>query len=148
MERINGHLFVHGGVHPDLAQSELSIEAINTIIRSGYRRAYFPKAEADKHNLLHSSRTGPCWYPGYFKEDLKQEDVTASLDKFGAKDVVVGHTLQHRVKTHFDGKVIAIDVKHPSDHEMNWPHGSSEGLLIEGNNYYRLKEDGRKKALK
>jgi len=85
MERINGHLFVHGGIHPDLPRSELSIEAINTIIRAGYRRAYFPRVEADEHELLHSSRTGPCWYRGYFKEDLEQEEVMVSLDKFGAK---------------------------------------------------------------
>jgi hypothetical protein len=148
MERINGHLFVHGGIHPDFAQSERSIEEINTIIRTGYRRAYFPKAEGDEHRLLHSSRTGPCWYRGYFKEDLTPEEVTASLEKFGAKDVVVGHTLQYRVKTHFGGRVIAIDVKHPSDHEMNWPHGSSEGLLIEQGNYYRLREDGSRTKLK
>ncbi|TXF88297.1 hypothetical protein FUA23_15060 [Neolewinella aurantiaca] len=148
LERINGHLFVHGGIHPDFAESELSIGEVNTIIRSGYRRAYFPRAEGDEHELLHSGRTGPCWYRGYFKENLEQEQVTAALDKFGAKDVIVGHTLQHRVKTHFEGKVIAIDVKHPSDHEMNWPHGASEGLLIEGADYYRLREDGSRKALK
>jgi hypothetical protein len=148
MELVNGHLFVHGGLHPDLAQSKLSIEVINTVIRSNYRKSYFPKAEDNEHKLLLSERTGPCWYRGYFKEDPSMEEVTASLNKFGAKDVIVGHTLQYQVKTHFDGKVIAIDVKHPSDHEMNWPHGSSEGLLIEADNYYRLKEGGRRTVLK
>jgi len=51
------------------------------------------------------------------------------------------------VKTHFSGKVIAIDVKHPSDHEMDWPKGKSEGLLIAGPDYYRLLQNGKKKEL-
>ncbi len=148
MERINGHLFVHGGLHPDLAQSELGIQEINTIIRNNYRRAYFPRTDGNDHQLLLSGRTGPCWYRGYFKEDLQEEEVIASLTKFGAKDVVVGHTLQYRVKQHFSGAVIAIDVKHPSDHEMDWPRGKSEGLLIEKGNFYRLRKDGSKKQLK
>lgn len=148
MERINGHLFVHGGLHPDLAQSELTIQEINTIIRSSYRQAYFPRSDGDGDRLLLSGRTGICWYRGYFKEDLDEEDVMASLAKFGATDVIVGHTLQYRVKQYFSGKVIAIDVKHPSDHEMKWPHGKSEGLLIEKGHFYRLKKNGRRKQLK
>jgi len=84
MERINGHLFVHGGLHPDLAQSELGIQEINTIIRNNYRRAYFPRTDGNDHQLLLSGRTGPCWYRGYFKEDLQEEEVIASLTKFGA----------------------------------------------------------------
>ena len=69
------------------------------------------------------------------------------LDKFGAKAVVVGHTLQWSVKKLYQGKVFAIDVKHPKDYRSSFPPVSSEGLLIEAENYYRLLDDGTKELL-
>jgi len=62
MELINGFLFVHGGIHPDLANIDLSIDEINTIIRKNYRKGYFPKREKTNEQLLISTHTGPAWY--------------------------------------------------------------------------------------
>ena len=42
------------------------------------------------------------------------------------------------------GKIIGIDVKHPKDYHRNWPSLSSEGLLIEGDTYYRVLDDGER----
>jgi hypothetical protein len=61
--------------------------------------------------------------------------------------VVVGHTLQWSVKKLYQGKVFAIDVKHPNDYESHFPPRSSEGLLIEADNFYRLLSDGTKLLL-
>ena len=47
----------------------------------------------------------------------------------------------------YNGKVIGIDVKHPKDYHKNWPKGESEGLLIEGNKYYRVFTNGDKKEI-
>lgn len=148
IEVINGHLFVHGGISPDLTDTDLDLETMNTVLRDNYRRAYFPKADEEDYRALLSGRWGPCWYRGYFKENLSDEEVARGLAKFGARDVVVGHTLQSKVRTYFNGQVIAIDVKHPSDHEKRWPKGSSEALLIDGEDYFRLLEDGDRKLLK
>lgn len=148
IEVINGHLFVHGGISPDLTDTNLDLETMNAVLRDNYRRAYFPKAGEEDHRALLSGRWGPCWYRGYFKEDLSDEEVARGLSKFGANDVIVGHTLQSKVRTYFNDKVIAIDVKHPSDHEKKWPMGRSEGLLVEGNQFYRIFDDGRRKLLK
>ena len=70
------------------------------------------------------------------------------LEHFSAKDVIVGHTIQSKVNTSFNGRVIGIDVLHSKDYHKNWPNKESEGLLIEGNNYYRVFSDGKKKVLK
>jgi len=43
--------------------------------------------------------------------------------------------------------VIGIDVKHPKDYHKNWPSKDSEGLLIEGNQYYRVFDNGEKEGL-
>jgi hypothetical protein len=139
IEMINGNLFTHGGLHPDLGEAEvdISLEEINQICRSNYYKIYFPGPEKNVEQLLLSTKTGISWYRGYFKEDLTQEQVNKGLDKFNAKSVIVGHTIQSKVNSQYEGRVIGIDVKHPNDYHKNWPHKDSEGLLIKGNTYYR-----------
>jgi hypothetical protein len=147
IESINGRLFVHGGIHPKISEFDYTLEEINQIVRKNYRKPYYTKRDNNNEDFLVSSKTGPSWYRGYFKDDLSQEDIEKGLDKFGAQAVVVGHTLQWSVKKLYQGKVFAIDVKHPKDYRSGFPPKSSEGLLIESENYYRLLSDGTRDQL-
>lgn len=152
IELINNHLFVHGGLHPDLPDSKLSIEEINQIIRRNY---YYNPYDANQNKtdktqeeeLLLSPKLGPCWYRGYFKDHLTQEQIDRQLDYFNARSVVVGHTIQTQVNRIYNGKVIAIDVQHPNDDHKQWPEGESEALLIEGDKYYRVFANGEKEEI-
>ena len=63
------------------------------------------------------------------------------------KAIVVGHTLQWNVTKLYNGKVFAIDVKHPKDYSKHWPFKKSEGLLITDGNYYQLFANGDKKQI-
>ena len=138
IELINGHLFTHGGLHPDLANYDITIEDLNQINRDSYRKPYFPKPEKALDQLVRSKRDGICWYRGYFEEDLTQEEVEKGIEKFNAKAIIVGHTPQWTVASLYDRKVFAIDVKHPKDYIGQWPNKKSEGLLIEEGKYIRL----------
>lgn len=142
IELINGHLFAHGGIHPEIAQYDVSLEEVNRINRENYYHSYYPKPKETVEQLILSNKKGICWYRGYFNDDLSQEDVEKGIKKFNAKDIIVGHTLQWSVKKLYDGKVFAIDVKHPKDYNKNWPRKSSEGLLITNEKYFRLKSNG------
>ncbi|WP_420602114.1 metallophosphoesterase [Flagellimonas sp.] len=147
IELINGNLFAHGGIHPEVANSNLSLEEVNQIIRRNYYRPYYPKTEESVDNLLISTAKGICWYRGYFKDDLTQQQVESGINTFNAKTIVVGHTLQSKVNRQYKGKVIGIDVKHPKDYHKNWPNAKSEGLLIQGNKYYRVFHNGEKEEI-
>lgn len=147
LEMINGNLFAHGGIHPDIADIELSLDEINQVIQSNYYKPYYPKKEKTPEQLLTSNKTGICWYRGYFRDKITQEQVDAGLNKFNAKSIIVGHTLQSKVKRHYNGKVIGIDVKHPKDYQKNWPFEESEGLLIVGSKYYRVFANGETKEI-
>lgn len=147
IESINGNLFAHGGLHPDVANMDMSLEEINDFLRMNYYKAPYPKPDKSETELLLSSKTGICWYRGYFKEDLTQEDVNRPLQKFNAKAIIVGHTLQSKVKSYFNGKIIGIDVQHSNDYHKNWPNKNSEGLLIQGDNYFRVFDDGEKQKI-
>ena len=147
IESINGTLFAHGGLHPDVSNIDMSLEEINGLIRSNYYTAPYPKPNESDSDLLLSSKTGICWYRGYFKDDLTQEEIDKPLLKFKAKAIVVGHTVQSKIKSFYNGKVIGIDVRHPKDYHKNWPNKKSEGLLIQGGYYFRVFNDGSQEAL-
>jgi len=147
LELINGNLFAHGGIHPDVAASKVSLDEINAIIRANYYIPYYPKKKKTIKQLLTSTKTGICWYRGYFKDDLTQEQINLGLNKFKAKSIIVGHTLQSKINKVYNGKVIGIDVHHPKDYHKNWPSGKSEGLLIENNKYYRMFANGKKEEI-
>ncbi len=147
IERINGHLFTHGGVHPKVADLKMSLEEINTAIRAHYRRPYFTRKDPQTTDLLISTRTGPAWYRGYFKDNLSVQDVAQGLEPFHARAVVVGHTLQSKVKKLHNGRVYAIDVKHPKDYVSSFPPRRSEGLLIDNGEYLRLLDNGERVPL-
>lgn len=142
IERINGYLFTHGGLHPDLTGLDYSLDDINTIVRANYRKAWFPGLANKNEDLLLSTTKGPSWYRGYFKEDLTLEQVEEGLQQYAAKAIVVGHTLQWSVNSSFEGRVIGIDVKHPSDYRRSFPPRDSEGLLIKDGILYRALHDG------
>ena len=143
VELINGHLFVHGGLHPKLATLDLDLTQINQKIRAQYRQGYYPQPNESAQRMLVSTRHGPAWYRGYFDGKLTQAEVEAPLQKFAARAVVVGHTPQWRVKTLYQQKVLAIGVRHPRDYRGSIPPRSSEGLLIKQGQYFRLTEDGQ-----
>ncbi|WP_400080824.1 metallophosphoesterase [Winogradskyella sp. R77965] len=148
IESINGNLFAHGGLHPDIANISISLEDINKLLRVNYYLAPYPKADKSETDLLLSSKTGISWYRGYFKDDdLTQEQIDLSLNIFDAKTIIVGHTIQEKVKRYFNGKVIGIDVQHPKDYHKNWPNKKSEGLLIVSNKYYRVLTNGEKEEI-
>jgi hypothetical protein len=147
IEKINGHIFVHGGIHPEVAKLGLTLQEMNTISRAHYYKAYFPKPEKTNAQLLTSTRKGISWYRGYFRENLSQAQIDSQLETFKGKSVVVGHTLQSKVKSFFNGKIIGIDVHHPKDYSKSWPNGQSEGLLIDNDVMFRLLDDGTKEVL-
>jgi len=149
IELINGNLFVHGGISPVLEKIDLKIDELNHLIRDNYYIPYFPKKNGNKsQELLTSSKTSPFWYRGYFKDNLEQEEIEKGLDKFNAKAVVVGHTVQSKVNRTYNGKVIGIDVKHPQDYYEYFPKREAEGLMIENGKYFRIFANGEVKELK
>lgn len=147
IEMINGVLFTHGGLHPQLAEIDVDINQINTVTKQYYRQMYYPGVADDNTELLISTKTGLSWYRGYFEDDLNQQEIEQTLAAFIAEKVVVGHTLQRKVNTLYEGKVIAIDVKHPSYYRGSFPSKSSEGLLIENGSFYRLLDNGQREEL-
>lgn len=147
MIRLNGVLFVHGGISPELCARGLPLDSVNQRVRDylalGAMRAKFGD---DPAFLLGS--LGPLWYRGFFEDHaqgryarLTQDQVADVLACFQAEAVVVGHTEQPQVAAYYDGLVYSLDV--PID-EL----GGTEGLLWEDGAFFRITVDGERVRLR
>ncbi|QOY95164.1 metallophosphoesterase [Massilia sp. UMI-21] len=105
-------LITHGGVHPLVADAGFTLSHLNSAMRRYWSGDRPGKAELDAV----IGPAGLTQYRGYLEDgDDRYARATAAqvgdvLSHFGAKSIVVGHTLVERVSALHDGRVWAIDV--------------------------------------
>jgi hypothetical protein len=108
--RINGIVFLHGGIGPRVAG--MSCEAINAGVRRELTEELDLTREAPLEGLS-GTEDGPLWYRGLAREP--DDTFAATLDEILAKQnaraIVTGHTLapDGRIHVRFGGKVVQID---------------------------------------
>jgi len=142
--KINGIVFVHGGVSIDLIDRYENIGEINDAVRNNIGILPYNKVLGGDEMFIYRGM-GPVWYRGLLVEH-KYPMVTSDrldnlLDFFRASAFVVGHTLMDRVDSYFDGKVFSVGV---SPDELF----SLEALLWENGIFYRVRGNGEKEVLK
>jgi hypothetical protein len=105
MARVNGILFVHGGISSSVAP--MGCEGINAAVRKDLAAAPVPLEQVPM--LFSSSETGPLWYRGLASES--EATVDSILMQMRARAMVVGHTtvLPGRILPRLGGRVIQID---------------------------------------
>ena len=107
--KINGIVFVHGGISPAVAP--LGCSAINDQVRRELT-SDLDKTRTAPLASLAARVDGPLWYRGLTQEpDAFAPQVTDILSKLGARVIVIGHTVSPtgRIGTRFDGRVVQID---------------------------------------
>ena len=108
MVKINGVVFVHGGVSPEAASR--GCEGINAAVATNLELEY--PTPTDVAAMLLTQESGPLWYRGLSLEPEHEfapalEEILRALE---ARAIVVGHTVvAKRITTRFDGRVIQID---------------------------------------
>ncbi len=143
--RLNGILFVHGGIGPHMVEAGLGLQDINVQARQ-YLDLRSYQIVFDETPIFWYSSGGPFWYRGYHEPregwytHATAEEVEAILAYYGAHTAVVGHTEGEQVKSLFGGRVFAIDVPLVD-------LGSFQGLLWEGGVFYRVTGSGELEEL-
>lgn len=110
MIRINGIVFVHGGISPAVAT--LGCAKVNATVRSELNASgAFDPSQVD--TLLATSEEGPLWHRGLLlnNEASFAREVDVILSRLNARAIVTGHTVaaDGRVHSRFDGRVIQLD---------------------------------------
>jgi hypothetical protein len=140
MLKVNDFLCLHAGVSRALVDSRLTMADINATVRSVLRDEPGQGAIAE----LVMGSFGPLWYRGYFAGQANfptatAEDVDLALRAFGARRMLIGHTIVPTVTPLYDGRVIAVQV-YPRRDE----HGRAnfESLLIRKGELRQARLDG------
>jgi hypothetical protein len=126
--KINGILFLHGGIGPNYAAS--NAREINKQAREAFRD--FNRL---KGGVLVDSE-GPLWYRGLAnnEEAAEMPHLEAVLSSFEAKRIVIGHTpTAGTVIPRFGGRVLLIDVGLAAAYGRRLAC-----LVVEGGEFYSL----------
>lgn len=130
--QVDDTVFVHGGIHPDIAA--MGLDAINERARAHY---FDPMEQTDVIN----DSNGPTWFRGYAQlpEDQACPLLEQALTSLGAKRMVVGHTAQRTGAplVRCEGKFTVIDIgisAHYGHHLGAWEalEGDARVLLPTG----------------
>ncbi|MBE0364771.1 hypothetical protein PULV_a2535 [Pseudoalteromonas ulvae UL12] len=107
--KLNQLVFLHGGIHQDFIDLNLSLEQANQHFRNSIGLTKKEMLNNPTHIALHAT-TGPIWYRGYFRDaQLQQTDIQSILKALDAQRIVVGHTSFEQLETRYNNKVLAID---------------------------------------
>jgi hypothetical protein len=142
--RLNGVLFVHGGIGPGVLERGLDLRTINTRAREGIDLRSYEFVFRDMPGFLFQSE-GPLWYRGYHRSNgypkATEEYVRSVLDRFQASAVVVGHTDIGEIQSLYGGLVFGIDVDVEELAEF-------QALLWEGGSFFKVLGDGSRSLLR
>ena len=106
--KINGILFVHGGISPAVAAQ--SCDAINAAVRRELT-SDLDKTRAAPLSSLTAREDGPFWYRGLAQPETPASQIDDVLAAQRARAIVVGHTVatDGRITSRFDGRIFQID---------------------------------------
>jgi predicted MPP superfamily phosphohydrolase len=143
MVKINGVVFLHGGISPAVAA--LGCAAVNAQVRAEMK---LPGPPPEPEKALTTGPDGPLWYRGLVDGNpaVGQPEVDAILKQLDARAIVVGHTAapDYKIRASFDGKVVQIDTGMLGG--KFFPGGAPSALEIAGGTFTAIYE-GRREVL-
>lgn len=145
---VGSDLFVHGGLSTKMVDRSYKIGEINEL---GWR---FVGLSTKVKNELHSRNErlfgsdGAIWYRGLVRDSdsspgISSEDLDKVLKYYKADRIIVGHSEVDEIDWRYDGRVIAVNVRH----YRNFGSNRSAALLIENGLYYSVNYTGDKTLL-
>ena len=138
--RINGIVFLHGGISP--AVSTMACSVINETVRRELGPELDKTREAPLTSLT-AREDGPLWYRGLAQEpDTFAPQVTEILAAQKARAMVIAHTVQPkgRIGSRFTNQVFMIDTGMQPAYV---PDGKASALEIRGQTFTAIYLDGK-----
>lgn len=141
--RINGIVFLHGGLSPEVAA--LGCAGIN---RQAREELIGPMPPKDQMKALTTSPEGPLWYRGLVEDGAApgpadDAKVDAAMKALDARAIVLGHTVSpnFRIRTGSKGRIVQIDTGMLGGDY--YPGGRPAALEITGDTWTAIYQDGR-----
>ena len=139
--KIGDKLFSHAGISPDVLALGLELQEINELVQD---RVLFQASQSNTgdYNTIFGS-TGIFWYRGWVDDPPSVDVLNEILGKYGARHVVIGHTIVPNIQASFDYKLIMADVMQPKDVNKS----PVRALSIEDGEFYEVNTLGQRKPI-
>jgi len=143
MVKINGIVFMHGGPSP--ATAAMGCDKVNSEVRHELQRV--TPVPPDLKSMLIWNPDGPLWYRGLVDGTAKDGEFESTLQKLGAKAVVVGHTPygSGAIKPRYDNRLFPIDTGMLGG--VFYENGVASALEIVGDTFTAIYE-GKREVLR
>jgi hypothetical protein len=138
--KINGVVFLHGGISPAVAA--LSCDTINATVQRELT-ADIDKTRAAPETSLATRDDGPFWYRGLAQEpDTFAPEIDQILTQQKARAIVIAHTVTTNalIRTRFQGRIVQIDTGMQPAYV---PQGRASALEISRDTFTAIYEDRR-----
>ncbi|HYN09996.1 MAG TPA: metallophosphoesterase [Vicinamibacterales bacterium] len=138
--RINGVVFLHGGISPAVAPMPCAV--INQTIRRELS-VDLPKTRETPAESLAAREDGPLWYRGLALEpETFEPQVAEILTAQKARAIVIAHTVPSsgRITARFGGKIFMIDTGMQPEYV---PNGRASALEIQKQVFTAIYQDRR-----
>lgn len=142
IERVGNLLLAHAGISEEVTALNMDLQQMNDAARQHYstddslRHASFKEGPL---KILFHHKSSPFWYRGMVNRTAGNKEVDAALKKFAVKHIVLGHTKVSKVRTRYDGKIIAVDTRHAA--------GESQGMYYSRDHFYVVDTTGARTPL-
>lgn len=142
------NLFVHAGISHQMLKEGYSFEEMNQLYSQYVGYPTSKRGELNPRNETLFGNKGPLWYRGMVVDSENHPAITDQalneiLAHYNVKRVIVGHSEVDNVEYRYNGKVIAVNVRHYKNLHQN----SSAGLLIEKKKLFSVDYRGNKSLL-
>jgi hypothetical protein len=144
MTKINGIVFMHGGLSPAL--TTIGCAELNQRVRAELDTVR--PTDANLQTTLIAGPDGPLWYRGYFADPPPAPEVMQGvLDALGATAIVVGHTPPpgFTITPSFSSRVFQIDTGMLNGEFF--PGGRPSALEIQGGTFTAIYEGKKRDVL-
>jgi len=145
-------LLLHGGISPQVLDEKLTVADLNAGVLRALETPVARKDELDPVAALVTGSFGPLWFRGYFPDQARPDrpympraDVERSLEFYGVRRILVGHTTVDSVSPLYGGWVIAVQVYPEWDERAGRPR--LEGALREGGRWFGANAQGERRML-
>lgn len=140
MLKIGPNLFCHAGLSPEFFNARIKIKTVNKVARE-----YLCASDSVRSTSLSAAHifapTGPLWYRGLNGRKVSDKQLNKILKFYGAKKIIIGHSVVEKVQPLYDGRVINIDVPHKLGPKRQ------KALLIDQQSYYEVNTQGEKRLI-
>jgi len=141
-------LFVHAGISPVLVDNNYTIKEINKLSNDYFGYPTKKKNKLHPRNELLFGSDGALWYRGLVVDTEKYKAISGPelkrvLKYFNVKRIIVGHSEVDDIELRYNGKVIAVNVRHYNNYKAD----KSAGLLIIRNNIYVVNYSGKQQLI-